>query len=188
MKNSKSALMESYRDSKKIEVVIQEGNSKRFTTKNTLGEKVRIQMEAILQDRLSDSIDLQTQAKQAHWNVKGPSFIALHELFDKIAEESEEYPDLIAERIAQFGGVVEGTIQVVVNRSNLPEYPLLLTTGHEHVEALSHAIAVYGELIRNTIKKATELDDPATADIFTQISRSVDKNLWFIEAHNQAEK
>ena len=77
-------------------------------------------METILQDRLADSIDLQTQAKQAHWNVKGPNFIALHELFDKIAEESEEYPDLIAERIVQFGGVAEGTVQVVVNRSNLP--------------------------------------------------------------------
>ena len=188
MKNSQSALMESYRDSKKIEVVIHEGNTKRFVTKNTIEEKVRIQLEGILQDRLSDSIDLQTQAKQAHWNVKGPSFIALHELFDKVAEESEEYPDLIAERIVQFGGVAEGTIQVVTNRSNLPEYPLVLTTGHEHVEAFSHALAVYGELIRNTIKQATELDDPATADIFTQISRSVDKNLWFIEAHNQAEK
>jgi starvation-inducible DNA-binding protein len=188
MKNSKSALMESYRDSKKIEVVIQEGKSKTYATKNTLGEKVRIQMETILQDRLADSIDLQTQAKQAHWNVKGPDFIALHELFDKIAEESEEYPDLIAERIVQFGGVAEGTIQVVANRSNLPAYPLVLATGQEHVEAFSHTLAVYGELIRTTIKAATELDDPATADIFTQISRSVDKNLWFVEAHNQAEK
>ena len=188
MKNSKSAVMESYRDSQKIEVLIQEGQAKRFLTKNTIGEKVRVQMETILQDRLADSIDLQTQAKQAHWNVKGPGFIALHELFDKIAEESEEYPDLIAERIVQFGGVAEGTIQVVVNRSNLPAYPLVLTTGHEHVEALSHALAVYGELIRIAIKQASELDDPATADIFTQISRSVDKNLWFIEAHNQAEK
>ena|GEM_PF-867910 len=188
MKNSKSAVMESYRDSKKIEVVIQEGKAKTYSTKNTLGEKVRIQMESILQDRLADSIDLQTQAKQAHWNVKGPSFIALHELFDKIAEESEEYPDLIAERIVQFGGVAEGTIQVVANRSNLPEYPLVLTTGQEHVEAFSHALAVYGELVRTTIKQASDLDDPATADIFTQISRSVDKNLWFIEAHNQVEK
>ena len=77
---------------------------------------------------------------------------------------------------------------MVANRSNLPEYPLVLTTGQEHVEAFSHALAVYGELVRTTIKQASDLDDPATADIFTQISRSVDKNLWFIEAHNQAEK
>ena len=188
MKNSKSAVMESCQDSQKIEVAIQKGKTKAYSTKNTLGEKVRIQMDSILQDRLADSIDLQTQAKQAHWNVKGPSFIALHELFDKIAEESEEYPDLIAERIVQFGGVAEGTVQVVSNRTNLPDYPLVLTTGREHVEALSHTLAVYGELIRGTIKQATELEDSATADIFTQISRSVDKNLWFIEAHNQAEK
>jgi len=188
MKNSKSAVMENYSDSQKIEVEVLKGKEKAYSTKNTLSQKVRIQMEAILQDRLADSIDLQTQAKQAHWNVKGPGFIALHELFDKIAEESEEYPDLIAERIVQFGGVAEGTVQVVANRTNLPDYPLVLSTGREHVEAFSHTLAVYGELIRTTIKQAAELDDPATADIFTQISRGVDKNLWFIEAHNQAEK
>ena len=188
MKNSRSAVMESHHDSEKLDLAIQKGKEQKFQTRNTLPEKVRMQMEVILQDRLADSIDLAIQAKQAHWNVKGPSFIALHELFDKIAEESEEYPDLIAERIVQFGGVAEGTVQVVSNRTNLPDYPLVLTTGREHVEALSHTLAVYGELIRETIKQATELDDPATADIFTQISRSVDKNLWFIEAHNQAEK
>jgi len=176
------------KNSKKIEVMIQKGKAKVYPTKNTLEEKVRIQIESILQDRLADSIDLQTHGKQAHWNVKGPSFIALHELFDKISEESEEYPDLIAERIVQFGGVAEGTVQVVANRSNLPVYPLVLTTGQEHVEAFSRTLAVYGELIRTTIKQATELGDPATADIFTQISRGVDKNLWFIEAHHQSEK
>jgi len=177
MKSLKSAVLESPTVSEKI-----------FQTKNTLPEKVRIQLEGILQDRLADSIDLTIQAKQAHWNVKGPSFIALHELFDKIAEESEAYPDLIAERIVQFGGIAEGTIQVVDNRSSLPNYPLVLTTGQEHVEALAHSLAVYGELVRCAIKKASELDDPATADIFTEILRGVDKNLWFIEAHHQAEK
>lgn len=188
MKNLKSALMESNRDSNKLEVAIKKGKEHMFRTKNTLPEKVRIQMEVILQDRLADSIDLVIQAKQAHWNVKGPDFIALHELFDKISEESEEYPDLIAERIAQFGGIAEGTIQVAANRTSLPDYPLILTTGREHVEALSRALATYGELIRTAIDQASELKDPATADIFTEISRGVDKNLWFIEAHNQTEK
>jgi len=176
------------KNSDSIEVMIQKGKEQVFHTKNTLPEKVRIQMEAILQDRLADSIDLTIQAKQAHWNVKGPNFIALHELFDKIAEESESYPDLIAERIVQFGGIAEGTLQVAANRTSLPNYPLIATTGKEHIEALSHALASYGELILTTIKQAAELQDPATADIFTQISRGVDKNLWFIEAHNQAEK
>jgi starvation-inducible DNA-binding protein len=188
MKNSKSAITESRRDSQKLEVAIQKGKEQKFPTKNTLPEKIRKNIEAILQDRLADSIDLQTQAKQAHWNVKGPNFIALHELFDKIAEESEAYPDLIAERIAQFGGVAEGTIQVAANRTSLPAYPLIVKTGREHVELFSHTLAVYGELIRTTIKQAADLDDPATADIFTEISRGVDKNLWFIEAHNEAEK
>jgi len=109
-------------------------------------------------------------------------------LFDKIAEESENYPDLIAERIVQFGGIAQGTVQVVVNRSSLPNYPLVVITGKEHIEAFSHSLAVYGELIRVAIKQAADLDDPASADIFTEISRGVDKNLWFIEAHNQSEK
>ena len=170
------------------EVEIQKGKELIFPTKNTLPEKIRIQMESLLQDRLADSIDLAIQAKQAHWNVKGPNFIALHELFDKIAEESESYPDLIAERITQFGGVAEGTIQVAAARTSLPDYPLIVTTGREHVEALSHTLATYGELVRSAINQAAELNDPATADIFTEISRGVDKNLWFIEAHNQAEK
>ena len=172
----------------KIDEMIQKGKEQSFSTKNTLPEKVRKQIEDILQDRLADSIDLTIQAKQAHWNVKGPNFIALHELFDKIAEESETYPDLIAERIVQFGGIAEGTIQVAANRTSLSNYPLIATTAQEHVEALSHALATYGELVRAAIKQAAELDDPATADIFTEISRGVDKNLWFIEAHHQAQK
>jgi len=188
MKSLKSAVIERHSDSQDIDVAIKKGKEYMFQTKNTLSEKVRKQMDVILQDRLADSIDLVIQAKQAHWNVKGPDFIALHELFDKIAEESESYSDLIAERIAQFGGVAEGTIQVAAARTSLPEYSLIVTTGREHVEALSHTLATYGELVRTTIKQAAELDDPATADIFTQILRSVDKNLWFIEAHNQAEK
>lgn len=176
------------KNSEKLEVAIKKGKEHMFRTKNTLPEKIRIQMDIILQDRLADSIDLVIQAKQAHWNVKGPDFIALHELFDKIAEESEGYSDLIAERIVQFGGVAEGTIRVAAHRTSLPDYPLIVATGREHVETLSRTLATYGELIRTAINQANELNDPATADIFTEISRGVDRNLWFIEAHNQAEK
>ena len=179
MKNLRSAVMETNRDS---------GKDQKFQTRNSLPEKVRTQLEVVLQDRLADSIDLAIQAKQAHWNVKGPSFMALHELFDKGAEEAEGYADLIAERIVQFGGVAEGTIQVAAVRTSLPEYPLIVTTGKEHVESLAHVLATYGELVRTAIGQAAELNDPATADIFTEISRRVDKYLWFIEAHHQAEK
>ena len=156
-----------------------------FKTKDDVPQKVRIQLAAFLQNRLADSIDLVIQAKQAHWNVKGPSFIALHELFDMIAEESEEYADLIAERIVQFGGTAEGTIHDVVEKTSLSKYSTTIATGHEHVEALSHALATYGELVRIAINQANELGDAGTADIFTEISRKVDKHLWFVEAHAQ---
>jgi starvation-inducible DNA-binding protein len=157
-------------------------------TKNSLPEKVRTQIISVLQDRLAEAFDLVTHAKQAHWNVKGPSFIALHELFDKVYENAGEHVDLIAERIMQLGGTVEGTARAVVKRSQLPEYPLTIATGKEHVEALSRSLAYFGETIRRGIDQAAEIGDMDTADIFTEISRSVDKDLWFVEAHAQEER
>lgn len=157
-----------------------------YSTKNSLPENTRVQITALLQGRLVDSIDLTLQAKQAHWNVKGPSFIALHELFDKIAEDAETYVDLIAERIVQLGGIAVGTLGPVDKRSNLPAYPVTISSGKEHVAALSHTLAYYGETVRKSIDRADELGDAGTADILTQISRAVDKYLWFVEAHGQA--
>ena len=157
-------------------------------TKNDLSEKVRIQVSALLQDRLAEAVDLVTQAKQAHWNVKGPNFIALHELFDKVYEHAGDHVDLIAERIVQFGGTAEGTVRVAAKRSQLPEYPLTLASGREHVEALSHSLAYFGETIRKAINQADEVGDKGTADLFTEISRGVDKDLWFLEAHVQSER
>jgi starvation-inducible DNA-binding protein len=160
--------------------------SKLYPTKNNLPEKVRIQIANLLQDRLVDSIDLTLQAKQAHWNVKGPSFIALHELFDKVAEDAERYVDLIAERIVQLGGTAVGTLGPVDKRSSLPAYPLTISGGKEHVAALSHALASYGESVRQSIDQVSEMKDADTADILTEISRAADKYLWFVEAHGQA--
>jgi starvation-inducible DNA-binding protein len=159
-----------------------------YETKNDLQIKVRIQIISLLQDRLADCIDLMNQGKQAHWNVKGPSFFALHELFDKVSEGTEEYVDLIAERIVQLGGIAEGTIQAVSKRSTLPEYPLEISSGSEHVARLSHALAYFGEVARRAIDQANEIRDADTADIFTEISRGVDKWLWMVEAHNQAKE
>ena len=158
-----------------------------YKTKNDLPEKVRTQVITLLQERLADSIDLVTQTKQAHWNVKGPSFIALHELFDKVYDHVQEYADLIAERIIQFGGIAEGTARVVAKRSRLQEYPLTIASGKQHVEALSHALAYFGESARKAIEQAEEVGDKGTADIFTEISRGIDKDLWFVEAHAQAD-
>jgi starvation-inducible DNA-binding protein len=157
-----------------------------YPTKNNLPEKVRIQIITLLQERLVDSIDLTLQAKQAHWNVKGPSFMALHELFDKVSEGAVGYVDSIAERIVQLGGIAVGTRGPVDQKSSLPAYPVTISSGKEHVAALSHALASYGESVRASIHKANEMEDADTADILTEVSRGVDKYLWFVEAHGQS--
>jgi starvation-inducible DNA-binding protein len=157
-------------------------------TKNTLSEKIRVESVGLLQQRLSDSIDLMLQLKQAHWNVRGENFIALHQLFDKVHEVSEEWTDLIAERIAQLGGIAEGTLGVTVQDTSLPEYPLNITNGHDHVETISRSLATYGELVRNGIDTLEEIGDRDAADILTEVSRGVDQYLWMIEAHNSSGK
>ena len=162
--------------------------TKLIPTQNTLREPIRRAMIDLLNQQLADVLDLGLQAKQAHWNVKGPHFIGLHELFDKIDEAVESYVDLIAERIVQLGGVAEGTARVSAARSRLEEYPLDIADGQAHVEAVSKALSTFGHEARNTINQADELDDADTADIFTEISRGIDKWLWFVEAHTQAGK
>src|SRR5438477_7981340 len=159
-----------------------------FKTKNGLSEATRVKAVELLIARLADCIDLQTQTKHAHWNVKGPNFIALHEVFDKINEEVEEYVDEIAERAVQLGGVAEGTARMVAKRSSLGEYPANAADGRSHVDALSSALAAFGKAARKAIEQANELGDLDTADVFTEVSRGVDKWLWFVEAHLQAER
>ena len=154
-------------------------------TKNDLPESTRAKVIELLNTRLADAIDLQTQCKQAHWNVKGPNFIALHELFDKVNEDAEEYIDDIAERAVQLGGVVDGTVRAVAQRSSLPQYPTHIVSGREHAEALSTALAAFGKLVRKDIETASELKDADTSDMLTGISRGVDKWLWMVEAHLQ---
>jgi len=155
-------------------------------TKNDLTSKVRAKVIATLADRLADATDLMLQSKQAHWNVKGPTFIALHELFDKVNGAAGDWVDLIAERIVQLGGTAEGTVQATAGRTSLPPYPLTIVRGADHVEALSSALAAFGKKARAAIDETGKAGDADTADIFTEISRDVDKYLWFVEAHGQA--
>ena len=155
------------------------------TTKNDVAESVRSKVVALLNSRLADCIDLQTQTKQAHWNVKGPEFVALHKLFDEINDDVEEYVDTIAERAVQLGGTAEGTARVVAAKSTLPEYPLTITTGRDHVAALANALAMFGKSTRQAISQSDEFGDADTADIFTGVSRGIDKWLWMVEAHLQ---
>ena len=157
-----------------------------FATKNDLPEDKRIEVIGLLNQRLAEAIDLQTQCKQAHWNVKGPLFIGLHKLFDDVNEDVENYVDLIAERVVQLGGVAEGTIGAAERRSKLPDYPIGIATGPEHVAALSDALSAFARAARIGIEEMNELEDASSADILTEISRGVDKWLWFVEAHQQA--
>src|ERR1700761_668799 len=156
-----------------------------YKTKIDLSEKVRRNVIVILNDRLADAIDLQSQVKQAHWNVKGPHFIALHELFDKISDVVLEQIDEIAERITALGGTAEGTVAVAAKRSKLKNYPLSITAGRDHLLYLSTQVATFGKSVRTGIDDTEELGDKDTADLLTGISRQLDKYLWFLEAHLQ---
>lgn len=157
-------------------------------TQNDLPQEKRESLVRLLNDRLADLINLQLQAKQAHWNVKGPQFIALHQLFDSVAELLDEPIDSVAERAVALGGTADGTIAVVAQRTQLPPYPLTITSGRDHVTALSAAVATIGKAVRADIDLADALGDADTADLFTGISRELDKQLWFLEAHLQGER
>ena len=154
-------------------------------TRIDLPSNIRGTVIGLLQARLADAVDLASQAKQAHWNVKGPSFIALHELFDQVATTVREHADTIAERITALGGTAEGTARVAAKQSTLKEYPLDIVDGRAHVSALADALAAFGAKVRHNIEEAIEAGDQGTADLFTEVSRSIDKTLWFVEAHGQ---
>src|SRR5262249_35734714 len=124
-------------------------------TQNDLPKKVRSKVIELLNDNLAEILDLGLQAKQAHWNVKGPHFIGLHELFDKVAEELEEYTDNIAERAVELGGIALGTVQVIAKHSSLAAYPLNISSGKQHVAALSGALAKFGAGARTAIDTAS---------------------------------
>jgi starvation-inducible DNA-binding protein len=161
---------------------------KTYETENDIPKERRIELIELMNQRLASAVDLQLQMKQAHWNVKGPSFIGLHELFDKVAEAVEGYVDQIAERIVQLGGVAEGTVRMAASRTRLTEYSPEISEGMAHVEGVARALSTFGEEARKTIDEADELEDADTADLFTEISRGIDKWLWFVEAHSQAAK
>ena len=153
------------------------------STKNTLDAETRQAVVELLNARLAEAIDLELQAKQAHWNVKGPNFIGLHELFDKVSAAAAEYKDEIAERAVMLGGVAIGTAQAVVERTTLQPYPVEAQDWKSHVDCLSSALAKFGTALRQAIEDADELEDAVTVDLLTGIAHGVDKYLWFVESH-----
>jgi starvation-inducible DNA-binding protein len=152
---------------------------------NALPEEQQAKLIELLNRRLADAIDLQLQSRQAYWNVKGPNFMALRELFNKIAEGVEEYADLIAERIVQLGGAAKGTAHAVVDRTSLDGYRLATADGNGHIDALSTTLTDFGRHVRYASEQASELQDADTADIFTEIARGIDKWLWFVQTSQQ---
>lgn len=159
-----------------------------YTTHNDLAAELRGKLETLLNARLADALDLEAATKQAHWNVKGPNFIALHELFDEVHTNIEEHVDTIAERIAALGGIARGTVQAAARASSLAPYPEDLSEGVAHLEALSERLADFGKKSRAAIAASDDLGDADTADLFTGVSRDVDKYLWFLEAHLQGKR
>lgn len=149
-------------------------------THNTLSENIRAQSVELLNKHLAAAIDLHARVKQAHRNVRRPGFIAIHELFDKVAVEVENYSDLIAERA---GGTAHGTVRVAAKRSFLVPYPLDVADEHRHVFAVSGTLAAFGQSVREAVGQAATVGDATTADLFAEISRGIDQQLWFVESH-----
>lgn len=159
--------------------------NKSFTTRIDLPVHVRERMRALLQQQVADTFDLYSQTKQAHWNVKGAQFYSLHELFDDLAAELLGQIDLLAERITALGGLALGTVRAAASASRLPEYPAATVDSLPTVEALAERFAALAASTRAAIEEATRAGDAGTADLLTEISRALDKALWFLEAHAQ---
>jgi starvation-inducible DNA-binding protein len=154
-----------------------------YPTRIDLALEIRTEVAKLLNQTLAATLDLKTQVKQAHWNVKGMNFIQLHELFDEMATELEGYIDLVAERVTTLAGTAMGTARIAAANSILPEYPLDAVDGIEHVTALAERYAIYAKHLREAIATTADLGDADTSDLYTEISRDIDKSLWFLEAH-----
>lgn len=152
-------------------------------TRLQVPENVRTEVVALLNARLAEATDYALQLKQAHWNVKGRQFVALHEMFDTMVTELHGHADLMAERAVQLGGQAYGTLQATAAASKLPPYPLEAQAAVEHLSALAERLAILAAAIRAAIDTTDRLGDKDTADLFTEVSRDLDKQMWYLEAH-----
>jgi len=154
-----------------------------YPTHNTLSEIIREQSVSLLNKHLAAAIDLHGQTKQAHWNVRGPNFIAIHELFDRVSTEVEAFSDLIAERTRGLGGIAQGTVQTAAEHSFLVPYRVDVADEQQHTFAIAGALAAFGQSVREASDTAADFGDMTTADLFTELSRGIDQQLWFVESH-----
>lgn len=143
----------------------------------------RIEMVALLNQLLADTIDLRLQVKQAHWNVRGIHFQTLHELFDDVAEHLPEFTDSIAERAGTLGGAAIGTVSEVVQATRLDPMPTAFLNATESLEAVRNRLALVANEARKGVDSAAEYGDEITADVLTEVTRGLDQQLWFVESH-----
>jgi starvation-inducible DNA-binding protein len=158
---------------------------KLHSTRNHLASNAKSVSIELLNARVADGIDLALITKQAHWNLKGPQFIAVHEMLDGFREEQDEWNDTMAERIVQLGGTALGTTQTTAAATSLAPYPTDIYAIADHLAALIDRYATYANALHKNIDQAADAGDADTADIFTEVSRGIDKQLWFLEAHVQ---
>jgi starvation-inducible DNA-binding protein len=156
-----------------------------YATQNNLESNTKSASIALLNRLLADGIDLALVTKQAHWNVKGPQFIAVHEMLDGFRTELDGHVDTVAERVVQLGGTALGTSQAVAATSALPAYPTDIHQTRDHLAALIERYGQVANSVRAGIDEAAEAGDANSADILTGYSRALDKALWFLEAHVQ---
>ncbi len=159
-----------------------------FDTAVDLSEETRVAMIQLLNQELADTSDLYSQTKQAHWNVKGIHFYQLHLLFDQLAEKRQGEADELAERATELGGYALGTVRMAAASSRLPEIPTDVNSGVDYVRALIERYGIHANAMRDAIDEADEAGDKDTAALFTEISRDLDKDLWFLQAHLQVQE
>src|ERR1700694_704707 len=154
-----------------------------YKTHNDLRSNAKRLSIGVLNARLADAIDLALLTKQAHWNIKGPQFIALHEMIDEFRTELDDHVDTMAERVVQLGGTALGTTQAVAGSTTLAPYPTDIYAANDHLSALIERYAKVASAVRTAIDETDNAGDVDTADLFTAFSRAIDKSLWFLEAH-----
>ena len=152
-------------------------------SRNDLKSNTKSTVAALLNARVADAIDLALMTKQAHWNLRGRNFIAVHEMLDGFRTEIDGHVDTMAERVVQLGGIALGTTQTVAHSSTLKPYPIDLVSVEDHIAALTERYGNLANSTRAAIDATAEAGDADSADILTAVSRSLDKALWFLEAH-----
>ena len=152
-------------------------------TSNDLSAETRERVVGLLNQQMADTFDLFSQTKQAHWNVKGKNFIAVHELFDSVHARMQEQIDIIAEQVQILDGVALGTLEAAAKASRIKPYPTDLTRAEDHIKAVAERLRDLGGALREAIDTVDAAGDADTADLFTAASRAADKDLWFLQSH-----